>query len=447
MHGDEKKLEGKKNASSDVITSSLCLSRDTDLVTWYTFNYGGHVIRIQLWRNRVLNRSFHQKTTTIYYSTPIFNWQEEIQQLVCWPEELDDKWSQKSASFCRCRSCDFTDLYTTTGKQIPKCDRFTWQEVMSFLPVPVLFRLPVESTSDEFYRYQSAQTTGGCCSCGKPLQWLPVISLFDPGTSTRGLPLVWRFGYRFQSCSCEACQETPLQWFPVMSPCWYWNLHQRPFHWCECWGTGSSHVPVKPVKKPPSVVSSDQPFFDTGISTRGLSTGVTVGGTRSSLVQTTGEAAQRVHLPEVAVTIVTLISPVQIFGPVPVLFRLPVGSLASLWWGISAPVLLRLPVVVTEIQQGLPVTQDYRLHRVAGGEIQQGYWLRRIAGSGTGVLPVLEPECCWLQRNLLFPSLLARNQPQIQCWQQVHGLQRFPGLQRIEGDKLVGQEVSSLKFL
>ena len=30
---------------------------------------------------------------------PLFNWQEEIQQLVCWPEELDDKWSQKSASF------------------------------------------------------------------------------------------------------------------------------------------------------------------------------------------------------------------------------------------------------------------------------------------------------------------------------------------------------------
>ena len=68
---------------------------------------------------------------------------------------------------------------------------------------------------------------------------------------------------------------------------------------------------MKPVKKPPSVVSSDEPFFDTGTSTRGLSTGVTIGGTGSSLVQTTGEAAQRVHLPEVAVTIETLISPVQ----------------------------------------------------------------------------------------------------------------------------------------
>ena len=80
---------------------------------------------------------------------------------------------------------------------------------------------------------------------------------------------------------------------------------------------------------PPSVVTSDQPFFNPGTSTSGLSSGVTVGVTGSSLVQTTGEAAQRVQLPEVAVTIETLISPVQIFGPVPVLFRLPVGSLAS----------------------------------------------------------------------------------------------------------------------
>ena len=85
-------------------------------------------------------------------------------------------------------------------------------------------------------------------------------------------------------------------------------------------GTGSSLVF-------PSVVTSDQPFFDPGTSTSGLSFGVTVGGTGSSLVQTTGEAAQRVDLPEIAVTIETLISPVLIFRLVPVLFRLPVGSL------------------------------------------------------------------------------------------------------------------------
>ena len=50
-------------------------------------------------------------------------------------------------------------------------------------------------------------------------------------------------------------------------------------------------VPVNPVQNPPSVVTSDQPFFDPGTSTSGLSSGVTVGGAGSSLVQTTGEAA------------------------------------------------------------------------------------------------------------------------------------------------------------
>ena len=49
-------------------------------------------------------------------------------------------------------------------------------------------------------------------------------------------------------------------------------------------------VPVNPVQNPPSVVTSDQPFFDPGTSTTGLSSGVTVGGTGSSLVQTIGEA-------------------------------------------------------------------------------------------------------------------------------------------------------------
>ena len=50
-------------------------------------------------------------------------------------------------------------------------------------------------------------------------------------------------------------------------------------------------VPVEPVKKPSSVVTSDQPFFDPGTSTSGLSSGVTVAGASPSLAQTTGEAA------------------------------------------------------------------------------------------------------------------------------------------------------------
>ena len=49
-------------------------------------------------------------------------------------------------------------------------------------------------------------------------------------------------------------------------------------------------VSVVPVKKPSSVVTSDQPLFDPGTSPSGLSSGVTVEGTSYCLVQTTGEA-------------------------------------------------------------------------------------------------------------------------------------------------------------
>ena len=66
----EKNLEGKKNASSDVITSSLCLSRDTDLVTWYAFNNGGIVFSTEV---------FTEEDDHLLLNT-LFNWQEEIQQ-------------------------------------------------------------------------------------------------------------------------------------------------------------------------------------------------------------------------------------------------------------------------------------------------------------------------------------------------------------------------------
>ena len=36
--------------------------------------------------------------------------------------------------------------------------------------------------------------------------------------SPEAFPLVGLLGNRFQSCSCEACEETPLQWLPVISP-------------------------------------------------------------------------------------------------------------------------------------------------------------------------------------------------------------------------------------
>ena len=83
MYVDEKKLEEKKNASFDVITSSLCWSHDT--------------------HSTMVESCFQQKFLSEEDNHLIlkthFNWQEEIQQLVCWPEELDDKWSQKSVIF------------------------------------------------------------------------------------------------------------------------------------------------------------------------------------------------------------------------------------------------------------------------------------------------------------------------------------------------------------
>ena len=207
MYVDKKKLEGKKNASSDVITSSLCLSRDTDLVTWYAFNNGGIVFSTEV-----------SEKTTICTPHPLLTGKKKSSKLFCWPEEFRWQVIIESASFYRCRSCDLTDLNTTTGKQIPKRDWFSWQEVISFTGTS-LYRLPVGA--------------------------VPVEKNLSVVTSDQ--------------------------------PFWSWNLHQRPFHWCEGWGTGSSHVPVKPVKKPSSVVSSDEPFFDSGTSTRGLSTGVKVG--------------------------------------------------------------------------------------------------------------------------------------------------------------------------
>ena len=49
-------------------------------------------------------------------------------------------------------------------------------------------------------------------------------------------------------------------------------------------------VPVEPVKKSSSVVTSDQSFFDPGASTSVMSSGLVTEGIGSSLVQTTSEA-------------------------------------------------------------------------------------------------------------------------------------------------------------
>ena len=103
--------------------------------------------------------------------------------------------------------------------------------------------------------------------------------------------------------------------------------------------------------------------------------------------------------------------------------------------------------MVTEIQQGLPVTQDYWLHRVAGGEIQQGYWLRRIAGSRTGVNRSAAGYRLLVTEKSAVPILTGKEPAANPVLTTGSPVTEFSRLQRIEGDKLVGQEVSSVKFL
>ena len=115
-------------------------------------------------------------------------------------------------------------------------------------------------------------------------------------------------------------------------------------------------VPVEPVRNPPSVVTSDQPFFDPGTSTSGLSSGVTVGGASSSLVQTTGDpavltASQSVEAsgtrgPVTASKSAT--SPVEGPGTSIVIRRMPPSLLRLPVQGRPSS-LLRLPVQVLKV--------------------------------------------------------------------------------------------------
>ena len=76
MYVDEKNLEGKKNALSDVITFSLCLSRDT---TWSRDTQS-------TMEESCFQQKFLKKRPVFITLHPLFNWQEDIQQVVCWPE-------------------------------------------------------------------------------------------------------------------------------------------------------------------------------------------------------------------------------------------------------------------------------------------------------------------------------------------------------------------------
>ena len=56
--------------------------------------YNGGIV----FSTEVLEKKKKKRRVIITVHT-LFNCQEEIQQLVCWPEELDDKWSLNSAIF------------------------------------------------------------------------------------------------------------------------------------------------------------------------------------------------------------------------------------------------------------------------------------------------------------------------------------------------------------
>ena len=145
------------------------------------------MIRIQQWRNHVFNRSFLRRRRPFITQHPLLLARRNPASLSVGLKKLDDKWSLNSAKFCRCRSCDFTDLNTTTGKQIPKHDWFSRQEVMSFYRYQFWSDYRWGALVMSFTGYSLYRLPVGAAPVEKPLQWLPVISFFDPGTSTRGL--------------------------------------------------------------------------------------------------------------------------------------------------------------------------------------------------------------------------------------------------------------------
>ena len=75
-------------------------------------------------------------------------------------KKLDDKWPQKSVNFFagagHVTSQISTQLPASKSPSVTgSADKKWWG-----LPVPVLFRLPVGTPSDDFCRFQSVQTTG-----------------------------------------------------------------------------------------------------------------------------------------------------------------------------------------------------------------------------------------------------------------------------------------------
>ena len=82
------------------------------------------------------------------------------------------------------------------------------------------------STSDEFYRFQSVQTTGGSCFCEAvkkpPFSGSSDQPCVDTGTFTRGLSTGGTVGgtssglYRLPVGAVPV--KKPFQWLPVITP-------------------------------------------------------------------------------------------------------------------------------------------------------------------------------------------------------------------------------------
>ena len=186
-------------------------------------------------------------------------------------------------------------------------------------------------------------------------------------------------------------------------------------------------------KTPPSVVSSDLPFFDPGTSTRGLSTGVTVGGTVSSLVQTTGEAALRVHQPEAIFDPGATTSSLAREYTCPSLDQAPgeaVGEMQTATQPLEAPGAgtvtkpLQAPGSVPDDQPSgerhiSPSSESEADQISLAGSLESDFhWNQSPEKRLTRKLPA--PECCWFQRVLVTEKstisiLTGKNQLQIQC--------------------------------
>ena len=153
---------------------------------------------------------------------------DEFYRYQCWS---DYRWGAPVMSFTG------SSLYRLPVGAVPVKKPLQWLPVITPFWSWNLHQRPFHWCDCWGYRFRSVQTTGGCCSCEET----PSVAASDQSClilepPPEAFPLVGLLGYRFQSCSCEAVKEPPFSGYQWSALFWYWNLHQRPFHWCDCWG-------------------------------------------------------------------------------------------------------------------------------------------------------------------------------------------------------------------